>query len=460
VEVARAKGAEALRSAFCAYSTRGLDCAAFRSSREPQPPRLSSSGFNKFVMMGSGRTWLLYLDLSDWAPDSAVRPTARIARSKILDGAVADMSKPTGATMRISESSGATMTTYLMMHPAMEPGKYNLSGDASGDSGLRLAEVVAESPGYQTMKGECQHGRGPGQGESMPTSASSIAFDCDDGTFLWTVAGWRVATSADGTIKAFVFANASATEVVGGNKDEDDDNSATSFHYRVLSFTDGGDERADFGLSRAFQEGSIFTGCVESNDTRRMSGRLLATSRRLLPAAVLPNTNWCGPGTCGADIDGCRMNYCLDAYDGDWACRRHDACTKNADMLGIPILGCSCNRDLDVDRGSGPNAVLIHSLFGSYGAIPCISHEKHCRTWGWVESGRRRRGGWSYFGVTGKRKCDDWNWCGDKYSDSNMQNFGYVRQINDYDLNSRSSWPNCQEQNTDHIDLGNPFGMW
>merc|ERR1719284_1551699 len=89
-------------------------------------------------------------------------------------------------------------------------------------------------------------------------------------------------------------------------------------------------------------------------------------------------------------------------------------------------------------------------------SIACIAHEDTCRSWGWVKAGRRRRWGWSYWGVTGEKACDKWHYINRLSSRRRIQNWGYENTPGG-DVQSQESWPGCTE-NTDDFDVGNPFG--
>eukprot|EP00927_Polykrikos_kofoidii_P050868 TRINITY_DN44714_c0_g1_i1.p1 TRINITY_DN44714_c0_g1~~TRINITY_DN44714_c0_g1_i1.p1 ORF type:complete len:785 (+),score=64.06 TRINITY_DN44714_c0_g1_i1:70-2424(+) len=439
VENARSMADMALQNAACSFDTRGLECAAYSNSLNPRPPVLSGFGFNKFVLSDGVRSSLLYIDLSDWIPSRGVALSKRVVRSKFADGVSVDTSVRTGSVIRVTETQGTEAISYQMPHPSVVPGRYNMSvavvGDKDGE--ISMAEAVLESSTYGEYKGECLRAHVATGDDEIATSASSVAFDCEMGTFTWLVSGWRLQTLANGSVVAFVFANASG-DVLGS------DDSAISFTLTVKAFIDG--HRAEAGqLSIAFRDGSLFSGCDAgtiglANSTGPSSGRRLGY--------ILPGSNWCGPGQCLADRDGCRDNYCLGSYDGDWACRRHDACAKSHDYAWgtFSVLACSCDRDLYENRGSGPNAAVISSIYGGFGVLPCISHEKTCDQWGWVRSGRRRRWGWSYWGVVGHRTCEDWNYI-NKYDDPNIVDFGYRPQFQGHDVHSREDWHGCVPEN-------------
>lgn len=304
-----------------------------------------------------------------------------------------------------------------------------------------MAEALLESANHEDEKGECRRTSMPSVSESLQSAEVNLAFDCDSGTYMWSVGGWRITSSADGTIREFLFGNSSALDL------PDDDDSAARMHYRVLSHTDGGNARTNFLLNRAFSEGWIFGGCDpgmpqtqaaggpnlrsgSSSSNRSSSG----AGRRL--GFALGGTNWCGPGQ-----DPSRDNFCLDDFDGDWACRRHDACPKTERLGGFPVTGCSCDQDLNRDVGSGLNAIIIHGLYDEYGAWPCIAYTRTCSDWGWVEAGRRRRFGYSYWGVTGASDCSKWNYV-NKYA-GRLTHWGY--ESNSNDLNSKQDWPGCTD---------------
>jgi len=444
-EHAKALASGSLHAEYCSYDTRGLECAAYETSRDPLPPALSESGFNKFLLIGGGETWLLYLDHSDWSRGSAVAPVDRKVRSKMVSGVGlddGDARSASGAVIRVTESDGAGVVTYQMLHPAVLPERYNLT--ASGDW-LGTAERVLESPDFESLKAECRQSATTRAvlEDVKQASPSSVAFDCEDGSYTWAVNGWRVQASADGVVKAFIFGSISDDgSGQGGN------NSTSSLRYRVLSHSDGGDARTNYRLSLAFEHGYIFKSCSASGEGKR-SLRASARVRNL--GSTLPGTNWCGPGQCGSDSANCKHNYCLDTFEGDWACRRHDACEKwDRDFLGLTVMACSCDKALFEKRGSG-NALatsLIAGAYAGHGVRPCISHESQCTAWGWVQAGRRRRWGWSYWGQTGKKPCDNWNYI-NKYDDPKIQDFGYSPQINGYDIQSTVSWPGCIDNTAD-----------
>lgn len=302
---------------------------------------------------------------------------------------------------------------------------------------MALAETVLESSLYENQKGECAKVTISGTDEKR-TSDTNVAFDCDDGTYTWSIGGWRVQASADGSIRALVFSDARRNM-------SSNDEVTNSIRYRVLSITDGADARANFKLSRAFLQDSIFTGCTQAT----------SPTRRLLPNAVLPNTNWCGPGQCPA----CGDNYCLDSFSGDWACRRHDTCLKYSAFFTFPIVACSCDQDLyDNTRGNDAASSIIGGIYGSSGPYPCIAREDTCADWGWVRSGRRRRWGWSYWGIIGSRACDKWNYVNKYTTRRRIHRFGYDTLPNGWQVESRQNWLNCKD-NAKDIDLGNPFGL-
>lgn len=434
--------AEALNKAYCEYDVRGLECAAYESSRNPVPPRLSEHGFNRLLLAGYDTTWLLYLDLSDWDPERAIPLEKRIVRSKIVEGVLLDMDDETGSALRVVEHHGADTFTYQMLHPAVSTGG-NHSPAPVVEGGLDLVEALVESRGHEDQKGACQK-----ESKHVPTDIKtipdvSIAFDCDTGTYMWTIAGWRVLASADGDIHEIVFANGTAPT------GHDDDDSKTNLRYRVLSFTDGGSPRSNYKLFSAFADGSIFLGCgmsdpIGTNPSLRSSS---SGARRLGLGFTLSGSNWCGKGQ-----DPRTDNFCLGEYDGDWACRRHDACIKVSRVGIVPINGCSCDRDLDENRGSDSQARIIHTLFSPNGIYPCVAHVEECNDWGWVPAGRRRRLGYSYFGIIGSRGCENWNYI-NKFS-GQLTEWGYHDVAQGQDLNSRAGWPGC-EDNTGDVSVPN-----
>jgi len=440
--------AAALEAAFCDYDTRGLECAAYESAKQPQPPVLNSRGLNKLLLSASDGLWLLYLDFSDWADNSGVANRQRRVRSKLASGVTVDPADSTGTEIRVTENLGSSMFTYQMMHPAVLPSTYNFSHVSITDQGLALAEKVLESASYDSHKGDCREEDMQDEEEEAAVAAK-VGFNCEDGTFTWSVAGWRLRAAADGSLKTLEFAKATTD---GGT-----DQSAIEFlSFRVLSLIDGSNKRANYLLSRRFENGDMFKGCTDHvripHDNRSRSLR----SKRWPPPYVLPGTNWCGFGQCGTDKEGCRHNYCLDQFDADWACRRHDACPKTSKLGGITVLACSCDRDLVENRGTGINAGIILRAFGSSGFWPCISHEKTCRKWGWVRKGWTR-----YWGIISYYTCDDWNYIR-KFRDSKIQDFGYAPQINGFNVNNRSSWPGCVDNKVDpevldYVIPGNPW---
>jgi len=429
---AEQRASEALQASYCEYDTKGLECAAYESSLKPKPPAFNS-GLNRLLLSGSDGLWLLYFDVSDWQPDSRVPDRQRRVRSKLASGVTVNPHDTTGSEIQVYEHTGLTMMYYQMLHPSVLPSRYNLSVPLVSDQGLSLAEEVLESRSYDSFKGGCQKQTLSGDDERK-AAYSQVSFNCEDGTFTYSVAGWLVTTSADGTVQALMFAMERAGDL-------DNQTDVTTLNFRVHSITDGANERKHYRLSEAFKTKAIFTGC-EAHEGE--SSRLHQDgTRRLMFSVRLPSTSWCGPGQCGSDMDGCRHNYCLNAYDGDWACRKHDACSKVSSLAGVPILACSCNKELLDNRGHGDNADLIKSIFGNNGLVPCISHVKTCYSFGWVKSRRRRRWfGWSYWGITGRRSCDDWNYI-NKYNDPKLQRFGYHQQIYGYSLDSQQSWPGC-----------------
>jgi len=307
---------------------------------------------------------------------------------------------------------------------------------------------VLESAAFEGHKGGCRHFAASGTAAAgvqvERPSRATAAFDCDSGTFAWSIAGWRVLASPDGDIRAFVFGDDTDT----GNGTESgiraqppgqgaDDHVDVRLQYRVLAHAHGSDARNHFRLNRAFAGGTIFARCAEAA-TRAAGGRRLRFGESV-PGVRLPGTNWCGPGQKPE-----RDNFCLsEDFDGDWACRRHDACAK-WDFLGpLPVVGCSCDRDLHANRGTGFQADLIHALYGDNGIWPCIAHEGECRRWGWKSS----RWGFSYWGVVSMYSCLSWNYvC--KYS-GQLTEWGYRKAMKSFNLNSSEDWPGCYPNTRD-----------
>jgi len=453
----------ALEEAYCAYDTRGLECAAFEASREPAPPRLDPQGFNRFLLAGAGSTWLLYLDLSDFDAARGVAPPGRRVRAKLAEGVLVDAADETGSSIRITESHGDEVWAYEMMHPAVDPRIYNMSLSPGGGGGLDMAEALLQSPDFDGRKGSCRRfpssssssspqGGAPG-GEAARPPEASVTFDCETGTYVWSIGGWRVLASPDGEPRAFIFSSANATAAaatpsVSDIDDDGDDEKSRLVQYRVLAHAHGSDARAHFALSRAFARGpsAVFGGCAAAAAPPPSGGgRRLQTfgNGGPLPGIRLPGTFWCGPGQ-----DPKSDNFCLSSdFEGDWACRRHDSCAKLDWMGALPINGCSCDIDLDAARGSGPQAALIHGLFGDRGVWPCVAHLDRCRQWGWVESGRRRRAGWSYWGVVSEYDCSNWNYI-NKHG-GQLADWGYNPAVQGNDLNSREDWPGCYPNERD-----------
>lgn len=431
--------AGALDAALCDYNTRGLECAAYLSSTEPKPPQLSTSGLNRILMSGSNELWLLYLDFSDWHPHSGVSKGLRKVKSKLVSGVGVQADETSEKEMRVTENLGSSTFLYQMAHPAVDPIWYNVSALSSADQGLGFAEKVLESADYDMHKGGCQKDQSEGGEEEVTVTPARVDFNCDDGTFTWSVAGWRIRASSDGRVQALVFANVTSDD---------------SFTFRVLSIADGGDRRSNYLLSKAFQDGAIFRGCPVQQHLPKNTSRHLQTSD-LFGGRVLPDSNWCGPGQCAADVDGCRDNYCLDKYDGDWACRRHDACAKYNFVFGVAISACSCNKDLYDGRGTGNNALTIARIFGPNSFYPCIQYEEPCARWGYVSSGSQQTS--KYFGITQSSTCDVYNYRRtNKYTGVRIENFGYRPQVNGYSVHSRENWPGCVD-NTVDAEVPNAF---
>eukprot|EP00928_Gymnodinium_smaydae_P031007 TRINITY_DN22902_c0_g1_i1.p1 TRINITY_DN22902_c0_g1~~TRINITY_DN22902_c0_g1_i1.p1 ORF type:complete len:748 (+),score=98.36 TRINITY_DN22902_c0_g1_i1:55-2244(+) len=434
--------AEALEAAYCDYDTRGLECAAYESSRDPQPPQLSEYGLNRFLLAGGGSTWLLYLDLSDWDPRRDIPVARREVRSKLAQGVLPDASVHTGSAIRVVESHGSKTWTYQFMHPSVNPEVYNMTPLTAVGDNLLLAEALLESAAFDSRKGECRE-LATGEAPDPPQASDvSIAFDCETGTYVWSVGGWRVSASADGEVKAFAFGDSRKSAEV------EDDDSSSRLYFRVLAFSDGADSRANFKLNNAFNDGTIFLGCASNGQRKSESSGRGLSLRHSLPGIRLPGTYWCGPGQ-----DPRTDNFCLTDFGGDWACRRHDACRKFESLGPLPVLGCSCDRDLADACGRGPQASLIRGLLGGNGVWPCIAHTETCQSWGWLPGGRRRRWGWRYWGITGEYECSNWNYV-NKFS-GKLTEWGYFPAMNNFSLDSQTSWPGCYPNKRDI-----PNGKW
>lgn len=436
---------------YCAYDDRELQCAAWRASMTPEPPQLSERGYNKFLLRGAGKEWLLYLDLSDWA--TGMLDGARAVRSKLVSavsmpsGGEHEDAVRTGWLMRTSEMTREGLMTYHMLHPSQGTGHYQLTAEEASLESLEAAELVLESERFNHMKHECRMDAAQtgGNNEEMQTPASSVSFDCETGLFTWTISGWRVQTSANGDIKKFIFASASPNHLEGSE----------DFEMRVLSQWDGGDAGADFALTRAFEMGVIFSGCgewstpaaVAASPRREPAATAATTEGRQLVITnkncVLPGTNWCGPGQ-----NPVTQNWCLDDYPGDWACRRHDACAKKEEtFVQFIVNGCSCDKDLWDNRGDNSAwaaAQAVEALYNGQSPYPCIARTVFCEKYGWVAAGRRRRYGWWWFGISSWSKCDVWHYW-DKYV-GNITTYGYS-STSLGDLTSTASWTSCIANN-------------
>jgi len=434
-ETAEKSAAAAREAALCEYDTRGLECAAYATASSPQAPKLSTQGLNKLLLLASDGLWLLYLDFSDWTQDVGVAKTQRRVRSKLASGVTLDPAMLTGTEIRVTENLGSSMFTYQMMHPAVLPSMYNMSNVSIMDQGLALAEEVLESAAYDLHKGDCRD-EDMHDEEEQAVVAANVGFNCEDGTFTWSVAGWRVRAAADGSLKTLEFANTPTNDGMG-------DSEVEVLSFRVLSVIDASNEQGNYLLRQRFQNGDIFRGCEDQVQRPLIDGSRRLAQKNTSGHFVLAGTNWCGVGQCGTDKEGCRHNYCLDHFDGDWACRKHDACAKSSKLRGITVNACSCDRDLVENRGTGHIAALIESAFGDNGVWPCISHERTCRKWGWV-----RKGWVSYWGVTGHSTCEDWNYIG-KFADPRLQEFGYSPQIKGFSVDSRTNWSRCVDNTED-----------
>jgi len=207
--------------------------------------------------------------------------------------------------------------------------------------------------------------------------------------------------------------------------------------------------------------GDCVGGSCAANTSIDDSGLLQVSSMRGLQSnqgcgdggTNLPGSgsNWCGPGH--DPTTPCGDNYCLGSYDGDWACRRHDACSlvEYTSVFGLPVLACSCDEDLYVNRGSGLMAGIIAQVYGPWSFASgshvraCIAKKgtRNCYKWSRPE-GFSQQIYWQIFGSTSdyeNEQCDVWS-LSDKY-DFPFENYGYKGVPLGRNLNSKENWAGC-----------------
>merc|ERR1719253_671248 len=101
---------------------------------------------------------------------------------------------------------------YHMMHPSVQEPVFNMSHFPESRAGsLHMghanAATLLETVTTNGHKHKCQ--QAPISDEALAeamTSPHPVAFNCDDGTYTWLKNGWRLRTTADGTIQAFIMA--------------------------------------------------------------------------------------------------------------------------------------------------------------------------------------------------------------------------------------------------------------
>lgn len=328
-----------------------------------------------FTEHSEGKHALLYLDYSDFAPDSAVPHDKRQVRSKYAEGVLAGENS---GMILVTESVGSLHQTYQMIHPALATNnEYNIPVNASllqDRSGLSVVGAILESAAYEHLKLDCKTWK--------DNAGSEVQLDTP---------------------------------------------SSDEYH----NF-----ERLE--VSQSAGETTLFKGC---------SSAVKANS--CTPGNRLEGTSYCGVGQhpASTSLSGSTEcygeNYCL-LNEGDWACRRHDACDTFVSMgAGPDVSACSCDYDIYSATRGLDNGVsrAVAVLFSPRGGMPCLHHKYDCT----VTTGRRRRSKMTRTQTTCNKIVYFQKYS--KWRRRSFERYGY--RPTPGPLDSQESWPGCTANTQD-----------